>query len=214
MVTSSTFCCGSGVRVKAPARPRQAQAAPPSTTTISVAARTRPHPRGAGGRGAACGRRVDGGRLNTIPERRMTRRRRGEARSYTQASPPGHHGGQWSEAVSRSAPSMSRRKGRAAAPPRAAGPLPGSAAGPSPVLIAFGLTALNLVVYLQARTFGFVNWDDPSYITENPNVAAGLTWHSAWWALTTGYSPYWHPLTWLSHLLDIQVFGMDAGWHH
>jgi len=109
---------------------------------------------------------------------------------------------------------MSRRKSRAAAAPRAAGRLPDAAAGPSPVPIALALTALNLVVYLQARTFGFVNWDDPSYITENPNVAAGLTWHSAWWALTTGYSPYWHPLTWLSHLLDIELFGMAAGGHH
>jgi tetratricopeptide (TPR) repeat protein len=104
---------------------------------------------------------------------------------------------------------MSRPKSRAAA-----GHRPGSSVGPSPVLIAIALVALDLIVYLQARTFGFVNWDDPSYITENPNVTAGLTWHSAWWALTTGYSPYWHPLTWLSHLLDISLFGMDAGWHH
>ncbi|MEO7271886.1 MAG: tetratricopeptide repeat protein [Vicinamibacterales bacterium] len=109
---------------------------------------------------------------------------------------------------------MSRRKSRAAAAPRAAARLPDGASGPSSVLIGLVLVALNLAVYAQARTFGFVNWDDPSYLTENPNVTGGLTWSSAWWALTTGYSPYWHPLTWLSHLLDVQLFGMDAGWHH
>src|SRR4051812_28487861 len=117
---------------------------------------------------------------------------------YTRsANPPPVDSDPW--AMPPSAPSMSRGKSRAAAAPRAAGRRADRPVGPSPVLIALILIALSLVVYLQARTFGFVNWDDPSYITENPNVAAGLTWRSAWWALTTGYSPYWHPLTWLSH---------------
>src|SRR5262249_14122806 len=49
---------------------------------------------------------------------------------------------------------------------------------------------------------------------ENPNVQAGLNWHNVVWALTTTHSPYWHPMTWLSHLLDVTMFGMDAGWHH
>ena len=80
--------------------------------------------------------------------------------------------------------------------------------------IAVALTALNAFVYAQVRTFAFVNWDDQSYITENPNIPAGLTAHSVWWALTTGYSPYWHPMTWLSHLLDVQLYGLDPGPHH
>ncbi|HEV8234655.1 MAG TPA: tetratricopeptide repeat protein, partial [Gemmatimonadaceae bacterium] len=60
----------------------------------------------------------------------------------------------------------------------------------------------------------FVNWDDQQYLTENSNVQAGLSWSNVVWAFTTTHSPYWHPLTWLSHMLDVTMFGMDAGWHH
>jgi protein O-mannosyl-transferase len=80
--------------------------------------------------------------------------------------------------------------------------------------IAVGLVVLTAIVFAPVRHFSFVNWDDQSYITENPNIPEGLTWHSVRWALTTGYSPYWHPMTWLSHLLDVQLFGLDAGPHH
>jgi Flp pilus assembly protein TadD len=71
-----------------------------------------------------------------------------------------------------------------------------------------------LIVYAQARHFQFVNWDDPLYVTQNATVIGGLSWHSVWWALTRGDSPYWHPVTWLSHLLDVSLFGMNAGAHH
>jgi tetratricopeptide (TPR) repeat protein len=80
--------------------------------------------------------------------------------------------------------------------------------------IAVLLVALTLFVYLQVRHFDFVNWDDPSYLTENANVEAGLDWSNVRWALTTTHSPYWHPLTWLSHMLDVTMYGMDPGWHH
>lgn len=83
-----------------------------------------------------------------------------------------------------------------------------------PLLLALALVALNLFVYTSVRHFALVNWDDPGYIIENPNIGAGLTWHSVRWALTTGYSPYWHPMTWLSYLLEIQFFGVDAGVFH
>jgi len=73
---------------------------------------------------------------------------------------------------------------------------------------------LALVVFAQVRAFDFVNWDDQLYLTENSNVQAGLSWSNVVWALTTTHSPYWHPLTWLSHMLDVTMFGMDAGWHH
>src|SRR4051794_10191977 len=100
-------------------------------------------------------------------------------RCYTRsANPPPVDSDPW--AMPRSAPSMARGKSRAAVAPRAAARRADGLGGPSSVLIAPILIALNLVVYAQVRTFGFVNWDDPSYITENPNVAAGLTWHSAW----------------------------------
>ena len=64
------------------------------------------------------------------------------------------------------------------------------------------------------RRFDFVNWDDPTYLTENANVHEGLTWSNVRWALTTTHSPYWHPLTWLSHMLDVTLYGMGPGPHH
>jgi protein O-mannosyl-transferase len=80
--------------------------------------------------------------------------------------------------------------------------------------LSVGLIALNLIVYAPVRQFQFVNWDDPTYVTENAKVLGGLTWNNVVWALTTGHAPYWHPATWLSHLLDVQLFGLDAGAHH
>jgi tetratricopeptide (TPR) repeat protein len=83
-----------------------------------------------------------------------------------------------------------------------------------PLWLSLALVALNLFVYASVRHFQLVNWDDPTYLTENPNIGAGLTWHSVTWALTTGYPPYWHPMTWLSYLLEIRLFGVDAGVFH
>jgi len=76
------------------------------------------------------------------------------------------------------------------------------------------LAALTAFIYAPVRTFDLVNWDDPSYVTENPIVRGGLSWSSAWWALTTTHSPYWHPMTWLSLLVDVSLFGNDAGAYH
>ncbi len=72
-----------------------------------------------------------------------------------------------------------------------------------------------LVVYAQARHHEFVVYDDRIYITENPYVADGLTPHSFRWAFSFAEKDktYWHPLTWLSHMLDVQIFGMHAGRH-
>jgi protein O-mannosyl-transferase len=83
-----------------------------------------------------------------------------------------------------------------------------------PVLLWVALVLLNLFVYAAVGGFDLVNWDDPTYISENPTVLRGLSWSTAWWALTTGHSPYWHPLTWLSHLTDVSLFGTDAGAYH
>jgi tetratricopeptide (TPR) repeat protein len=114
---------------------------------------------------------------------------------------------------------MSRKKKRRAAArmdPASRGPhesAPTRSVWRSP-WVELGLAGLTLIVYAQARQFQFVNWDDPIYVTENATVLGGLSWHSAWWALTSGDSPYWHPLTWLSHLLDVSLFGLNAGAHH
>ncbi len=81
-------------------------------------------------------------------------------------------------------------------------------------MIAAALAALTIAVYAPVRHHGFVSIDDPAYVTENPMVSRGLTVDGVVWALTTGHASNWHPLTWLSHMLDVQWFGMSAGAHH
>jgi len=61
---------------------------------------------------------------------------------------------------------------------------------------------------------GFVSVDDPQYITQNPRVTAGLTWPGLVWALGAGYASNWHPLTWLSHMLDCDLYGLHPAGHH
>ncbi len=74
--------------------------------------------------------------------------------------------------------------------------------------------ALTLVVYAGVWSFHFVQFDDPQYVTANPNIANGLTEAGIRWAFTTGYAMNWHPVTWLSHMLDIQLFGLQPGPAH
>jgi Tfp pilus assembly protein PilF len=81
-------------------------------------------------------------------------------------------------------------------------------------LVAAVLAALTLVVFAPSRHFGFLSWDDPSYVTENAHVLEGLTWRGVVWAFTTGEAANWHPLTWLSHMVDVQLFGLNGGRHH
>jgi tetratricopeptide (TPR) repeat protein len=76
------------------------------------------------------------------------------------------------------------------------------------------LIAANVIVYAPVRSFAFVDWDDPAYVAENVYVARGLTWQGARWALTSTDAANWHPLTWLSHMLDVQLYGMNAGPQH
>ena len=84
----------------------------------------------------------------------------------------------------------------------------------SSLWIALGLVALNLFVYLQVWNCDFVNFDDPDYVYQNPYVTAGLTWQGLVWALTAQLQANWHPLTWLSHMADAQLYGANAGGHH
>jgi hypothetical protein len=71
-----------------------------------------------------------------------------------------------------------------------------------------------LAVFAQVRSHEFINYDDNDYVTENNAVRTGLSWQNVQWAFTSTVSNHWHPLTWLSHMLDCQLFGTDAGWHH
>ena len=65
---------------------------------------------------------------------------------------------------------------------------------------------------LYARTVGhdFVNFDDDAYVTNNPAVRSGLTLNGVRWAFTETYFSNWHPVTWLSHMTDVTLFGMNA----
>jgi protein O-mannosyl-transferase len=80
--------------------------------------------------------------------------------------------------------------------------------------IVAALIAITVIVFAPIRQHDFVSWDDPYYVTENANVRAGLTWHGVAWALTTADMFYWHPMTWLSHMLDVELYGLNAGGHH
>jgi tetratricopeptide (TPR) repeat protein len=64
------------------------------------------------------------------------------------------------------------------------------------------------------RRNGFVDFDDPLYVTENPHVNGGITLESFVWAFTATHVSNWHPLTWLSHMLDCQLFRLNPLWHH
>jgi protein O-mannosyl-transferase len=76
------------------------------------------------------------------------------------------------------------------------------------------LVAATLLVYGQALHFDFAGYDDDSYVTYNPYVRRGLTPDGLHWAFTTGHSANWHPLTWLSHMADGEIYGLNPGGHH
>jgi protein O-mannosyl-transferase len=80
--------------------------------------------------------------------------------------------------------------------------------------ISLGLIAINLIVYASAAGYGFVSFDDSLYVTDNPSIASGLTWQSARWAFTNDRAGYWIPLTWLSHILDVEFHGFASGPPH
>ena len=82
------------------------------------------------------------------------------------------------------------------------------------VWICLFLVLITLFVYLQVASFEFNNYDTDRYVYENRHVTAGLTSESIGWAFTTTYASNWHPATWLSHMLDVQLFGLKPGRHH
>ncbi len=78
-------------------------------------------------------------------------------------------------------------------------------------LISAGLAAGILLAYAQVWNFDFVNYDDQSYVINNFNINRGLSGAAFRWAFQAGYASNWHPLTWLSHALDCQIFGVNRG---
>jgi tetratricopeptide (TPR) repeat protein len=82
------------------------------------------------------------------------------------------------------------------------------------LIIALGLALLALLLYNPATQYGFVNFDDPAYVTGNRSIQAGLSWQTVIWAFRSTEQANWHPLTWLSHALDYQLFHLRASGHH
>src|SRR5438128_1087154 len=84
------------------------------------------------------------------------------------------------------------------------------------VPLAWALAVVTLLVYSPVLRHQFVHYDDPLYVTANPRVQAGLTVDGIRWAFTelVGNETYWHPVTWLSHMLDCQIFGLNSAAHH
>jgi protein O-mannosyl-transferase len=103
---------------------------------------------------------------------------------------------------------------------------PKQARPPSPPLAVHQKTSLHsfwiyvvlllttITVYSQLRHFDFVNYDDPEYVSGNDNVRRGLTPEGLAWAATSAEAANWLPLTRVSHMLDVQLFGLDSGLHH
>ena len=83
-----------------------------------------------------------------------------------------------------------------------------------PGFICLLLGLLTLVAFAPVAGHEFVNYDDLDYVSANRHVETGLTWENVAWAFTTGHASNWHPLTWLSHMLDWQLFGNSPPAHH
>jgi len=82
------------------------------------------------------------------------------------------------------------------------------------LLLGLFLMILTFATFEQVRTYDFINYDDNRYITENQHVQSGLTLEGVTWAFTTTHAANWHPLTWLSHMLDCQLYGLNPSGHH
>ncbi|MEW6071196.1 MAG: tetratricopeptide repeat protein [Planctomycetota bacterium] len=119
---------------------------------------------------------------------------------------------------------MSSRRRNRPLPPAAPRPAPLPVPPPEPFggaawstgLVAAALAILAATMAVYGRTAGheFLSLDDPDYVTGNPWVRGGLSRASVAWAITHSYAANWHPLTWLSHMLDVELFGMDPGSPH
>ncbi|MGA8128720.1 MAG: tetratricopeptide repeat protein, partial [Syntrophobacteraceae bacterium] len=82
------------------------------------------------------------------------------------------------------------------------------------LLIYFLLTVAAIIAFQQLSQCDFTNYDDDVYVTENIHIRHGITIQAIRWAFTTGRAANWHPLTWMSHMLDVQLFGLNPRWHH
>jgi protein O-mannosyl-transferase len=82
------------------------------------------------------------------------------------------------------------------------------------LILSLLLAALTLALYNQANRHPFINYDDDRYVTENAHLREGLSWQTFTWALTSTEQANWHPLSWMSHALDVSLFRMNPAGHH
>ena len=82
------------------------------------------------------------------------------------------------------------------------------------VLMCMVLIIVTFAVYVRAGNHQFLDYDDNEYVTSNPHVASGITGNNVLWAFTSVYASNWHPITWLSHMADVQFYGMNPRGHH
>jgi len=99
-------------------------------------------------------------------------------------------------------------------PPQPVSPALRPAFWTRPLTLAVVLAVATFAVYFPTLNHGFVDYDDGNYVTGNSQVQAGLTREGVKWAFRSGEASNWHPLAWLSHMLDVTVFGQPAGGHH
>ena len=83
-----------------------------------------------------------------------------------------------------------------------------------PLALSLVLALATVAVYARVRSYGFIEYDDNCYVYDNPVVKDGLTPAGVAWAFTTFHGANWHPLTWLSHMLDVTLFGIATGAYH
>jgi tetratricopeptide (TPR) repeat protein len=82
------------------------------------------------------------------------------------------------------------------------------------VLVCFLLAVATLAVYFQVIGFGFINFDDPTYVSNNRMIKQGISLEGINWAFSAFYASNWHPLTWILHMFDVEFFGLRPGMHH
>jgi protein O-mannosyl-transferase len=72
----------------------------------------------------------------------------------------------------------------------------------------------TIILFAPVRGYDFINYDDNTFVYENPHIVKGLTADGLYWAFTSADIDYWRPLSWVTHMLDVELFGMNAGGHH
>jgi len=82
------------------------------------------------------------------------------------------------------------------------------------LVVSVVLAGITLAVYWQTSQFGFIRLDDPVYVVKNHRIQSGITLENIQWAFTTTYAEFWHPVTWLSLMLDYRLFGLQASAYH